>query len=95
MVDKVDVAVRGFFIGLGIGAYLTYGLMNKSQKDTVVVIPYESRHVIRTRELFDRDHVFVETFPGRYISLDRYLDGIGNEYDREIERAKIEKLVRW
>ena len=98
MVTKTDMLAVGFAAGLGLGIFVTYNSMHENSKDTAAdVTLYEGRHVIRTRESLDHDRVFIESTleSGRYVSLDSYLSNIKNEYDREIDRAKIEKIVGW
>jgi len=99
MATKLNILAVGFVAGLGLGIFATYNSMSEYSKDKAEVTLYEDRHVIRTRELLDRDRVFVEILApvesGSYISLNGYLLNIEDKYDREIERAKIEKIVGW
>lgn len=53
--------------------------------------------IIRTYENAQLDHIFVEDpkNPDNYITLNKHLDSYPQKYDREIEEAKIKKLVGW
>jgi len=68
-----------------------------SKESTAKTYVHEDRGVIRDNRSWEADAIYIEQERGNgeYITLKKYLDNFENKHDRDIEKAKIEKLIDW
>ena len=57
------------------------------------VYKHNEKNVLHLNRPFQRDAIYIEDSPGKYITEEKYLRNIKDEYDRKIEETQIEKLV--
>ncbi|MFH1376830.1 MAG: hypothetical protein ABIH25_04295 [Candidatus Woesearchaeota archaeon] len=99
MVSKEDIgfccATGGAVIGIAGGIIIGANLIRIA--DSMKIFRYtDDLKIVRTYEVLKSDNILVfpdSTLEG--INYERHLESIPDEYDRRIERARIEKLVGW
>jgi len=87
MVGWGCLVIGGMFMG-------DFSLPNKKDKATVFQEKGKP-NILRTYESSRRDDIYVEDSNNNYISFRQYLKNIPNKYDKQIEKARIKKLVKW
>ena len=95
MIDKLDICT-----GLVLGAIIGGTFMGIHAIDSGATLKEYNRtnkpKVIRMYNAAREDAIFVEDSSNNYLELDAYLEKyVSDKYDRDIEKAEIEKLVDW
>ena len=93
--DKIQAGLSGIIVGL----VLTSGsiLYCNPDVDKVKVFQRENKPPVMRMYRRGSDGIYVEdlNIQNDYIKLDKHLERINNEADRNIEEAEIKKTVRW
>lgn len=90
----LKMSLEKFLGGLAIGGAFVVGILGFGYDDIAIISEHNGRKIIFEYRFLEPDQTLVEEIPltERFITFNKYLNGIQDKYDRDIERARILKL---